>query len=159
MNPSVSAVAVNPPWAYQIPPRIDQALVGVVYRCLFDRADAVNEQLELMLGEQKLKRLIGYAAVGPSIWFGRSNCPFVSYSDERNDENLGCLVKERPQPWNRGDVLWELFGFGHETLYVRRNIEHEIDLYFWPTNYIANAASWVQTTASAESNRKAELIY
>lgn len=88
----------EPAWAEAEPPRLDLFCSGVLYTEV-----PVPVLLEL-LRRAEIQGVI--AAMGPGLFFGREDGPFVPYDLSLTDQNEEKKVRDRAFPWCWGDVLW-----------------------------------------------------
>lgn len=89
-----------PAWADLAPPRYDLIRAGVRYSGL---------PTSILLGLLRdrttdVKAIL--AAIGPALFFGRSDGPFVAYDSSVKDQNEDRLIRDRDPPWCWGDALW-----------------------------------------------------
>lgn len=159
VTPDVASIDYAPDWLFFRPPHFANALRGVRYVFHFDHADRVNEALELEIAAGRWKLVLRFAAVGPSLFRGRSNGPWMRYDTARVDENAGTRVSERPSPWHLGDRLWELWVWNREIVFVDRSIDHSLELFVWPSPDVLAAARWVQRESERASEGKAVPLF
>lgn len=89
----------SPAWADSTPPRTSHVRIGVLYRGLSVAA------IRCLFNEGAVP-VFAMATIGPRLFFGRTNGPFIPYDSKARDHNLDCPVSERSWPWNLGDEVW-----------------------------------------------------
>lgn len=103
----------NPSWA-QPPtkPRLLEIRRGVLYT-------GIEPEVGLALVNDRLSRVVYLAAaIGPDIFFGRSDGPFVPYDVRIVDENTGLAISKRDWPWNLGDAMWMLVIYAEQPVFL-----------------------------------------
>lgn len=162
MNPDASMIVTHADWMFRGDgPRFDQALRGVRYEFHYEHSRIVGQAFEREVQRGIWTPRLRYAAVGPSLFFGRSNGPWLRYDVERYDENMGLKVKERPHPWHWGDHLWELWSWNRrEIVTVERTIQESFAIFFWgiETDQGQAPGRWLQRRASQQTNGYAALV-
>ena len=58
------------------------------------------------LEETKPHILDVWAAVGPRLFWGRDDGPWIPWDLDAQDLNEECAVRKRPWPWCWGDQIW-----------------------------------------------------
>jgi len=102
--------------------RLETARVGILYQGLpvselhraFRRPDA---ELSWALG-----------GMGPRLFFGRHDGPWVPYEPSTIDQNTGRPVFERPWPWCWGDEVWGVGSLMGHPCYLHLEDEDETEL-------------------------------
>lgn len=157
MTPDESTPVVHPDWMFAQPmARFDQALRGVRYDFFYDHAKLIGSQLDGVAVRQAWRLCCRYAAIGPALFYARSNGPWINYDPRARDENFNCPVAERSPPWNFGDRLWEVWSLPNdEVMTVDRAIDDVLSLFVWPERSIQQAARWVQRFSARTSQGKA----
>lgn len=101
----------EPAWAGADPPRFDLVCSGVLY------TDVPNPTLLELLRESEICGVV--AAMGPALFYARSDGPFVPYDRTLVDQNEERKVRDREFPWCWGDVLWVVARWQGMSLSVR----------------------------------------
>lgn len=128
IDPENAPVEYLAPWARDPRrPRLAEIRRGVLYVELDWRvpiAALALARVELVL-----------AALGPRLFFGRADGPFVPYDVKLVDQNTGKKVEERAWPFSLGDELWVAAEWDAQALFVHLSRgdsdfgEHGSDLY------------------------------
>lgn len=113
-----------PAWAELEPPRFEMVRAGVRYsglpaavllQLLRDRTVGINAVL---------------TAIGPALFFARSDGPFIPYDSTVKDQNEDRRVRDRDPPWCWGDVLWVAARWqGMPTAIMLQKLDEVGDLY------------------------------
>lgn len=105
----------RPPWAMINPTRpfIQEIRRGVMYTGL------EPETLRAVISTSGCQVLGAFGALGPRLFWGREDGPWIPYDLEAKDQNLDCLVRERKWPWCWGDQLWVAALWDTQPLYLR----------------------------------------
>lgn len=166
MNPLDSMIVTHPDWMFhQAGPRFDQALRGIRYEFFYEHAKILNAAFEREASRGQWSLRLRYGAIGPALFFGRSNGPWLNYDPSKFDENSQMSVEQRPGPWNLGDHLWELWIWESgqpEFVTIERSIQEYFSIFYWgaaargdPID--STAARWVQRRAHEQSSGFAKL--
>lgn len=105
----------RPPWAMINPakPFIQEIRRGVMYTGL------EPPTLRAVLETRGCQVLAAFGAMGPRLFWGREDGPWIPYDLDAKDQNADCLVRERPWPWCWGDQLWIAALWDTQPLYLR----------------------------------------
>jgi len=80
---------------------------GMLCGVLYTGVELVVADRLLLEGARAGGRMVAtFAAMGPKLFFGRADGPWVPWDDRLEDPALGCAVRDRPWPWCLGDEVW-----------------------------------------------------
>lgn len=114
----------NPTWAYDPKaPILAEIRRGLLYSWL------EPSTLRSVLEFPAVRILEVWAGIGPRLFFGRDDGPWVDYDSKLIDQNTRCPVDERAWPWCFGDEIIVYSSWDRQPLFVRFRPEDECELY------------------------------
>ena len=104
----------RPAWAMLHPsqPYLGEILRGVRYVGLEPLI------LRVVLEREGCQVLAAFAAMGPRLFWGRDDGPWIPWDLEAKDQNEDRKVRERDWPWCWGDHLWIAACWDTQPLYL-----------------------------------------
>ena len=104
----------RPAWAMLDPsqPYLGEILRGIRYVGL------EVPTLRAVLEQEGCRVLAALAAMGPRLFWGRDDGPWIPHDLEAKDQNEDRLVRERDWPWCWGDHVWIAAYWDSQPLYL-----------------------------------------
>lgn len=104
----------RPPWAMINPahPFLGEILRGVRYQGL------EAPTLRAILDQEGCRVIAAYAAMGPRLFWGRTDGPWIPYDLDAKDQNEEKIVRDREWPWCWGDYIWAAAYWDAQPLYI-----------------------------------------
>jgi len=64
-----------------------------------------------------------WAAMGPQLFWGRDDGPYVPYDRSLKDQNKEVKVEEREWPYNWGDDIWSVLKWEGQPLFLHWSVD------------------------------------
>lgn len=142
-----------PPWSMSQKVDVRPLRRGVLYVGI-DPCAMASLFKEIAFPKKTVKPVRAVAGIGPSLFFGREEAPFIPWDPESTDENSRCLVREREWPYCWGDVVWAVSVWEAQPTYFRWSMGDFGQVFlgtaFAPTEDHEGLKEWVDKIAEAE---------
>lgn len=135
------------------PSKLERLRIGVVYSADLDFVLPILRRATVKLA---------MAAVGPKLFWGRADGPWVDYDAGLVDQNAGKPVRARAWPWCAGDELWIVAVWDNLPIIVHMisddEVELVLDLAVHVDQKVSELARLARRMANVRTHRRAKQV-